>query len=47
MALGLVFGTAIGASIENIKIGVAFGVLVGVVLETLMILLGVYKRRKR
>lgn len=47
MALGLMFGTVIGASIGNIKLGVAFGILAGVIFSALAILLHVYKQKKK
>lgn len=46
MALVLMLGTAIGASMGNIKIGVTFGILVGGVFSALTILLGVTKQKK-
>ncbi|MCE9350788.1 hypothetical protein K0H19_01145 [Phocaeicola vulgatus] len=47
MALGLMFCIVIGASIGNIKLGVALGILVGVIFSALAILLHVYKQKKK
>lgn len=47
MALGIMVGTAAGAAIDNINIGVALGITVGVALSALAILFGACRQKKK
>ena len=45
MVLGIMAGTAAGAAMDNIKIGVALEIAVGVALSTLAILFGTCRQK--
>lgn len=47
MALGIMVGTAAGAAIDNINIGVALGITVGVALSAFVILFGACRQKKK